>query len=248
MSHNRADSPRHPLSDLAAARRLGRHEPRSGLLGRLRRAAHRRARPGGPRPDLHHRARQRAVRRGVRGAGAAGGGQDARVVHRGHGRRSGGRSPATASCAGSGPRRGSSTWPPPRSSTRSGICGRRPRASRSGSCSADMTPEADRLAASTSATSPTRSPPTKRSDMLRSAGTDARRERDRRDASATAIPAYTTSAGWLGYPDDKLRRLCREAIAAGLARTSRSRSAATSRTTSAAAAIIREEIGCGPRG
>ena len=28
-------------------------------------------------------------------------------------------------------------------------------------------------------------------------------------------PAYTTSAGWLGYSDDKLRRLCREAIAAG---------------------------------
>ena len=28
-------------------------------------------------------------------------------------------------------------------------------------------------------------------------------------------PAYTTSAGWLGYPDDKLRRLCRAAIAQG---------------------------------
>ncbi|HXG47924.1 MAG TPA: enolase C-terminal domain-like protein, partial [Methylomirabilota bacterium] len=28
-------------------------------------------------------------------------------------------------------------------------------------------------------------------------------------------PAYTTSAGWLGYSDDKLRRLCREAVAAG---------------------------------
>lgn len=28
-------------------------------------------------------------------------------------------------------------------------------------------------------------------------------------------PAYTTSAGWLGYPDDKIRRLCREAIADG---------------------------------
>jgi L-fuconate dehydratase len=29
------------------------------------------------------------------------------------------------------------------------------------------------------------------------------------------IPAYTTSAGWLGYSDEKLRRLCREAIADG---------------------------------
>ena len=28
-------------------------------------------------------------------------------------------------------------------------------------------------------------------------------------------PAYTTSAGWLGYDDEKLRRLCREAIVGG---------------------------------
>ncbi|MCB9783559.1 MAG: L-fuconate dehydratase [Candidatus Omnitrophica bacterium] len=28
-------------------------------------------------------------------------------------------------------------------------------------------------------------------------------------------PAYTTSAGWLGYPEDKIRRLCREAVAEG---------------------------------
>jgi L-fuconate dehydratase len=28
-------------------------------------------------------------------------------------------------------------------------------------------------------------------------------------------PAYTTSAGWLGYSDDKMRALCREAIAEG---------------------------------
>jgi len=35
------------------------------------------------------------------------------------------------------------------------------------------------------------------------------------DLEARGFPAYTTSAGWLGYPDDKVRRLCREAIAAG---------------------------------
>jgi L-fuconate dehydratase len=29
------------------------------------------------------------------------------------------------------------------------------------------------------------------------------------------FPAYTTSAGWLGYSDEKLRRLCREALAQG---------------------------------
>lgn len=28
-------------------------------------------------------------------------------------------------------------------------------------------------------------------------------------------PAYTTSAGWLGYPDDKIRALCRAAVADG---------------------------------
>lgn len=32
---------------------------------------------------------------------------------------------------------------------------------------------------------------------------------------AEGYPCYTTSAGWLGYPDDKLRRLCREAKEAG---------------------------------
>ena len=42
---------------------------------------------------------------------------------------------ATASCAGSGPRRGSSTLPRPLSSMPSGICTPSPRASRSGSCS-----------------------------------------------------------------------------------------------------------------
>ena len=35
------------------------------------------------------------------------------------------------------------------------------------------------------------------------------------DLEANGYPCYTTSAGWLGYPDDKLRRLCREARAQG---------------------------------
>ncbi len=33
---------------------------------------------------------------------------------------------------------------------------------------------------------------------------------------AKGFPAYTTSPGWLGYSDDKLRRLCREAVADGM--------------------------------
>ena len=47
------------------------------------------------------------------------------------------------------------------------------------------------------------------------------RKRDATKAERIAIlqkrgvPAYTTSAGWLGYSDEKLRRLCREAIADG---------------------------------
>jgi L-fuconate dehydratase len=32
---------------------------------------------------------------------------------------------------------------------------------------------------------------------------------------AQGYPAYTTSPGWLGYEDDKLRRLCKEALADG---------------------------------
>ncbi|QIN84162.1 fuconate dehydratase [Rubrobacter tropicus] len=43
-------------------------------------------------------------------------------------------------------------------------------------------------------------------------GTKAEREAEMlRDG----FPAYTTSAGWLGYPDEKLRRLCRGAVEAG---------------------------------
>jgi len=42
-------------------------------------------------------------------------------------------------------------------------------------------------------------------------------DRAEREAIVTTkgFPAYTTSVGWLGYPDDEVRRLCREAIAAG---------------------------------
>src|SRR5439155_1527714 len=48
--------------------------------------------------------------------------------------------------------------------------------------------------------------------LRRCASTKAERESEmRRDG----FPAYTTSAGWLGYSDDKLRALCREAVNAG---------------------------------
>ncbi len=55
--------------------------------------------------------------------------------------------------------------------------------------------------------------PAEATDLLRSRmATRAAREQDmRRDG----FPAYTTSAGWLGYSDDKIRQLARQAIADG---------------------------------
>jgi L-fuconate dehydratase len=48
--------------------------------------------------------------------------------------------------------------------------------------------------------------------LERNAPTRAEREAEmRRDG----FPAYTTSTGWLGYPDEKVRRLCRGAMAQG---------------------------------
>ena len=37
----------------------------------------------------------------------------------------------------------------------------------------------------------------------------------------SGYPCYTTSAGWLGYSDDKLRRLCQEAVHAGYSQPGR---------------------------
>ncbi|WP_345218174.1 enolase C-terminal domain-like protein [Georgenia halophila] len=41
------------------------------------------------------------------------------------------------------------------------------------------------------------------------------RERRRGDLEARGYPAYTTSPGWLGYSDEKLASLCRDAVAGG---------------------------------
>jgi L-fuconate dehydratase len=48
--------------------------------------------------------------------------------------------------------------------------------------------------------------------------TDAQAGKAHREADlqARGYPAYTTSAGWLGYPDDLMRKLCREAMAEGM--------------------------------
>jgi len=55
-------------------------------------------------------------------------------------------------------------------------------------------------------------------------------------------PAYTTSAGWLGYSDEKIRRLSREAIAEGFTHL-KMKVGANLEDDMRRAAIIREEIG-----
>jgi len=58
----------------------------------------------------------------------------------------------------------------------------------------------------------------------------------------SGYPAYTTSAGWLGYDDEKLRRLCREAIAGGW-EIFKMKVGADIDDDVRRAAIVREEIG-----
>jgi len=54
-----------------------------------------------------------------------------------------------------------------------------------------------------------------RRSLDRLAPTRAAREGELRELG---YPAYTTSVGWLGYPDEKVARRCREALAAGFSR------------------------------
>ncbi|MFH5832200.1 L-fuconate dehydratase [Halalkalibaculum sp. DA3122] len=55
-------------------------------------------------------------------------------------------------------------------------------------------------------------------------------------------PAYTTSAGWLGYSDDKIRNLCRQAVQEGWTHL-KMKVGADLEDDMRRAAIIREEIG-----
>lgn len=75
--------------------------------------------------------------------------------------------------------------------------------------------------------------------LRRNAPTRAEREAE---MMREGYPAYTTSTGWLGYSDEKIRRLCREALAEGWSyfkiKVGRSLEDDMRR-----ASIIREEIG-----
>lgn len=77
-------------------------------------------------------------------------------------------------------------------------------------------------------------------DILR----DSRSQRAAREAQmrAQGYPAYTTSAGWLGYPDDKIRALCRKGIAEGWNHF-KIKVGADLADDLRRAAIVREEIG-----
>ena len=69
--------------------------------------------------------------------------------------------------------------------------------------------------------------------------TRAAREEELR---ASGYPAYSTSCGWLGYPDDKVRRLCREALAQGFTRF-KIKVGAHRADDARRAALVRAEIG-----
>jgi L-fuconate dehydratase len=77
-------------------------------------------------------------------------------------------------------------------------------------------------------------------DLLeRHAGTKAEREAE---LLAHGYPTYATSAGWLGYSDDKVRALCRELTARGWNHL-KMKVGANLEDDMRRAAIIREEIG-----
>ncbi|XP_041358286.1 mitochondrial enolase superfamily member 1-like [Gigantopelta aegis] len=56
------------------------------------------------------------------------------------------------------------------------------------------------------------------------------------------VPAYTTTVGWLGYSDEKLRRLCKEALAGGWTKF-KAKVGADLKDDIRRLTIIREEIG-----
>ena len=117
------------------------------------------------------------------------------------------------------------------------------RASRCGSCCRTMSPEelvdARRLPL-----------PDRRAHARRGARDPARAPsraapRASSSCSATGYPAYTTSPGWLGYADDKLRAPVPGGASPTASPRSSSRSAPTSPTTCGGCGIAREAVGDG---
>ena len=123
-------------------------------------------------------------------------------------RTSGARSCPTTSFAGSARRRASCTWRPRPSSTRSGTCGRRARACPLWQLLAGLSPE--ELVARHRLPLHRGRPHTGRGNRP-PAGQPSRGASANPRRRATGYPAYTTSAGWLGYEDDQVEELVRRA-------------------------------------
>jgi L-fuconate dehydratase len=74
----------------------------------------------------------------------------------------------------------------------------------------------------------------------------ARQERTKAEREARLLregyPAYTTSAGWIGYSDDKIRQLCREALAEGWTHF-KVKVGASPEDDAARVGLVRQEIG-----
>lgn len=71
---------------------------------------------------------------------------------------------------------------------------------------------------------------------------EASKQKRIQNLAETGYPAYTTSIGWLGYPEDKIRRLCREALNDGWINF-KMKVGKNLQDDLRRAAIIREEIG-----
>ncbi|WP_425399532.1 L-fuconate dehydratase [Aeoliella sp.] len=71
---------------------------------------------------------------------------------------------------------------------------------------------------------------------------DSTRAQREAQMQSTGFPAYTTSAGWLGYSDDQIRALCRQALSEGWEHF-KLKVGANLDDDKRRAAIIREEIG-----
>jgi L-fuconate dehydratase len=70
----------------------------------------------------------------------------------------------------------------------------------------------------------------------------SRRGDRERELESVGIPAYTTSAGWLGYPDEKIRALCRDSMEQGWTRF-KMKVGASLDDDVRRAGLIRDEIG-----
>ena len=183
---------------------------RPGLLGRLRDPRDRRPTRGSW-PDVHDRARQRSLRRGDRGLPASRRRAGRSTISPPISGRSGAAWRATRSCAGWVPKRASSISRWPRSSTPSGISTRR-RAEAGVEAARRHDAGADR---------PLHRLPVhhRRAHARRSHRSAGARALDqggsRAGCWAEGYPAYTTSAGWIGYSDERIREPAATRIADG---------------------------------